>query len=111
MSGVDEKLVIRLGHVPLGILRSVVAGAVLLLFPSRYEGFGLPPLEALACGVPVLVADLAVTREVLGDQAALTGTDDPEELLASIETSLLRPVGTPESRRAWTERFSWAACS
>ena len=111
LSGLDEGLIIRLGHVPLATLQSVVAGAELLVFPSRYEGFGLPPLEALACGVPVLAADLPVTREVLGDQAAFTRTDDPDELLTSIEASLHRPVGTPESRREWAARFSWAACA
>jgi glycosyltransferase involved in cell wall biosynthesis len=110
LSGLPEGHVIRLGHVPSTTLQSVVAGAQLLLFPSRYEGFGLPPLEALACGVPVLAADLAVTREVLGDQAAFTRTEDPEELLVAIEASLDRPAGTPETRRARAERFSWEAC-
>jgi glycosyltransferase involved in cell wall biosynthesis len=53
----------RPGHVDDTALRALLTGAAVLLFPSRYEGFGLPPLEAAACGTPSLVADLPVLRE------------------------------------------------
>jgi glycosyltransferase involved in cell wall biosynthesis len=56
--------VISAGYLDIADLRTAVAGAVALCFPSRYEGFGLPPLEALAAGTPVVAADIPAVREV-----------------------------------------------
>jgi glycosyltransferase involved in cell wall biosynthesis len=67
-SGVDGR-VLRTGYLPEPELRSVVAGAAALVLPSRDEGFGLPVLEALACGVPVVCSDLPALREVAGGPA------------------------------------------
>ena len=53
-------------------------GAACLCYPSLYEGFGLPPLEALAVGTPVVAADIPVLREVLGEAALFADPDDPE---------------------------------
>jgi alpha-1,3-rhamnosyl/mannosyltransferase len=57
------------GHVTDGILRSLYAGAAAFVFPSRYEGFGLPPLEAMISGAPVVCSDAASLPEVVGDAA------------------------------------------
>lgn len=65
-------------------LRRVVAGSRGLAFPSLYEGFGLPPLEALACGRPVVVSDLPVMHEVLGDHGRYVPVGDVDALAAEI---------------------------
>ena len=85
-------------------------GARLLLCPSRYEGFGLPPLEAMACGTPVVVTDTSSLPEVCGD-AALYAPVDRTDLLAEQAERLL---SDPELRRQMIEKglaraaeFSW----
>jgi len=64
------------GHVPDGVLRSLYAGAAAFVFPSRYEGFGLPPLEAMISGTPVVCSDAASLPEVVGDAALLFPAGD-----------------------------------
>ena len=56
-----------LGYVPAADLRALYSAATVFAFPSRYEGFGLPPLEAMACGVPVVASRIPPLVEVLGD--------------------------------------------
>lgn len=65
----DSGEVILLQSVPLGELRTLYSCADLFLFPSLYEGFGLPPVEAMKCGTPVVASDIPTLREVLGDSA------------------------------------------
>ena len=95
-------------------LRSAVAGARALVYPSLYEGFGLPPLEAFACGVPVIASDLPVTREVVGDDPQLSRLVPPGDLDALVD-ALERQVGTtedpvvPARRRRRAAGFTWAA--
>lgn len=95
-------------------VRRIVAGAAVLAFPSAAEGFGLPPLEALAAGVPVVASDLPVTREVLGeDERRVTFVPVGDE--AALAGALADRLGTPdapgaaESRRTWAARYTWAA--
>ncbi|MGK7344986.1 MAG: glycosyltransferase family 4 protein [Candidatus Nitrospinota bacterium M3_3B_026] len=61
-------------------MRALYSGAAALFFPSFYEGFGLPPLEAMACGAPVVASDRTSIPEVVGDAAALTPPDDIETM-------------------------------
>jgi hypothetical protein len=61
--------VVMAGFVDDGDLPALYSGALVFAFPSLYEGFGLPPLEAMACGVPVVVADTSSLPEVVGDAA------------------------------------------
>ena len=111
VTGPGSDRVVRTGHLAPSDLRQVVAGAAALVFPSLDEGFGLPPLEALACGVPVLASDLPVTREVLGDQATYCEATDPEALHAGLRDVVDRPVGTPSSRRDHAARYTWERCA
>lgn len=110
-TGLPSDQIDRAGHVGFDQLRAIVAGAQALVFPSVYEGFGLPPLEALACGTAVIASDLPVTREVLGDQACFVDATSGETLLSGLVQALARPVGTPESRRRHARGFTWQACA
>ena len=79
-------------------LAAIYTGAHALVFPSDDEGFGLPPIEALACGTPVAASDVPALREVLDGRATLTAVDDLGALLAAAE-SAERPAPPPP---AWT---------
>ena len=95
-----------------GDLARVVAGSRALAFPSRYEGFGLPPVEALACGRPVVVSDLPVMREVLGRHARYVPAEDTaawSQALADLPAAD-DPVAAAE-RRQHAAGYSWGACA
>ncbi len=66
--------------------------AALLVYPSFYEGFGLPPLEAMACGIPVVASNVTSIPEILGDSALLCSPYSIEELGESILKALLDNV-------------------
>jgi glycosyltransferase involved in cell wall biosynthesis len=86
------------GHVTDDELAAIYSGAHALVFPSDDEGFGLPTVEALACGTPVAVSDLPVLREVLGDRATFVDSGDLEGLVAAA-VAATRPAPAPP---AWT---------
>lgn len=112
LSGLDDGSVVLTGYLDEDDLLSTVAGARLLVYPSMYEGFGLPPLEAFACGVPVVASDLAVVREVVGDDPELVSLVAPGELEAltsAIHDRLTGsdPTGAPGRRRDLAAGFTW----
>ena len=72
-----KSAVIFPGHVPLDDLRALYAGCALFAFPSLYEGFGMPPLEAMACGAPVVCSNASSLPEAVGDAALLVDPRDP----------------------------------
>ena len=74
---------IYLGRMSDAALRALYESAAGLVFPSRYEGFGIPPVEAMACGCPVVAAAASV-REVCGDGALYADPDDPEAIAAAV---------------------------
>ncbi|MBV9367793.1 MAG: glycosyltransferase family 4 protein [Solirubrobacterales bacterium] len=79
-------------------LAAIYTGAHALVFPSDDEGFGLPPVEALACGTPVAACEVPALREVLDRRATLTAIDDLDGLVAAAEAAV-RPAPPPP---AWT---------
>jgi len=74
-----------LGYVPETLRVSLLGGARALVYPSLYEGFGLPPLEAMACGTPVVTSDVSSLPDVVGDAALLVNPLDVDELAAAIK--------------------------
>ena len=83
-----------------------------LIFPSKYEGFGLPPLEAQVLGCPVVCSTAASLREVCGDGALYFDPDDPKTLVAQLDRLESDPDLAMELRRrglANSQRFSWNA--
>lgn len=104
----------ELGYVPGRDVAPLMRGAEAFCFPSWYEGFGLPPLEAAACGTPVVASRTGSLPEVLGDAAVWVDPRDPESiadgLLEVLEDESLRAV----LRRRGPERaqqFTWSACA
>jgi glycosyltransferase involved in cell wall biosynthesis len=73
-----------LGHVPEEDLPALYTGASLFVFPSLYEGFGLPPLESMACGTPVIASNTSCFPEVLGDSAVLVDPNDVSMLASEM---------------------------
>jgi alpha-1,3-rhamnosyl/mannosyltransferase len=91
--------VILTGEVPDDDLAAIYTAAHALVFPSSDEGFGLTPVEALACGTPVVACDVPAVREVLGDRAELVPAHDLDALLHAAERAS-RPAPAPQ-------RWSW----
>jgi len=105
-------VVVRTGGLEPADLDAVVRGADALAYPSLYEGFGLPVVEAMARGVPVVASNTSSIPEVAGDAAVLV---DPEDE-AALADALARVLGDPGLRadlgrrgREQAARFSWAA--
>ena len=96
------------GHVPDDDLAAIYTGAHALVCPSDDEGFGLPAVEALACGTPVVACDVPALREVLDDRATFVEPGDVTGLLAAGERAQ-RPA-PPPPRWTWTDaaRATWA---
>ena len=113
LAGLPDGAVRTTGYLADGELAALCAGAALLAYPSLYEGFGLPPLEAMAAGVPVVAADLPVLRETLGDLAELVDPLDATAMAGAL-AKVLDDGGGPQAaaaRRAHAARFTWAACA
>jgi glycosyltransferase involved in cell wall biosynthesis len=112
-AGLPPEAVRTPGYLPQADLARVVAGAAALVAPSWYEGFGLPALEALACGTPVVASDLPALREVLGDQADLVPPGDPAALADALARTLEDPGDERRraARRTRAAGFTWENCA
>lgn len=88
--GLGDAVVIK-GHVDDIALQKLYRNASVFIFLSRYEGFGLPPLEAMAHGVPVVASDRTSLPEVLGDAALFVDPDDPKAAAAAVRQIIEQP--------------------
>jgi glycosyltransferase involved in cell wall biosynthesis len=101
ISNAEEKGMVKyIGHVPDGALPALYSGCRAFLYPSFYEGFGLPLLEAMACGAPVLTSDCSCMPEVVGDVGMLV---NPQDIL-SISNGIERVLTDEAWRQPATER-------
>jgi alpha-1,3-rhamnosyl/mannosyltransferase len=102
-----------LGYLPREDLARVTAGALTLVFPSLYEGFGLPPLEAMGCGVPPIISTAGALVEVVGDCGLVVEPQDVDALAAAMtrmaqDAALRETLGARSRARAAT--FTWERC-
>jgi glycosyltransferase involved in cell wall biosynthesis len=113
LTGLPPGRLVLPGYVDARTLRGLVAGAAVLAFPSRYEGFGLPPLEALAAGTPVVASDVPAVREVLGRHARLVPPGDPDALAAALGRVLAEPPDgrVREAASQHARAFTWRRCA
>jgi glycosyltransferase involved in cell wall biosynthesis len=105
-----EKAVRFLGFVPFEALSVFFESAALFVFPSLYEGFGLPPLEAMAAGTPVVASNVSSLPEVLGDAAVLVNPENVFEIARAIQDALLDDDLRGEliaKGKAQAARYSW----
>jgi glycosyltransferase involved in cell wall biosynthesis len=101
---------IKTGYVPDEDLPALYSGAEVFVYPSFYEGFGMPPLEAMACGTPVITSDSTSLPEVVGDAGIMIKAEDTSELANQIE-KVLRDKELADSLRAkgliQAKKFTW----
>jgi glycosyltransferase involved in cell wall biosynthesis len=111
-AGLTQDEIRFLGYVPDEDLRSFYSGAQVFLFPSLYEGFGIPPVEAMACGAPVIASDAQPMPEVLGDAAILELPTSPQRFSAAI-VKVLADEDLGRTMRAegirWVQKFRYDA--
>lgn len=79
------------GYVSDGELAALTRGAVAMVYPSRYEGFGLPPIEAMACGTPVITTHCGSLKRVIGNAARIVEPDDLEDLTRAMIELITEP--------------------
>jgi glycosyltransferase involved in cell wall biosynthesis len=111
-AGLRDRVILP-GYVDSVVLRGLVAGADALVYPSRYEGFGLPPLEALAAGTTVVASDIAAVREVVGEHARLVTPGDPAALAEGLDRALTQQISADarDAGRQHAATFSWLRCA
>jgi glycosyltransferase involved in cell wall biosynthesis len=109
-SSVRERLLFT-GYIPDTHLRALYSSCAAFIYPSLYEGFGLPPLEAMSCGAPVVASCIAALCETLGDEAALLFPPTDAHALAR---SICELIDDPDARRRLSRagqkraaRFTW----
>jgi glycosyltransferase involved in cell wall biosynthesis len=103
-----------LGYVPEAQMPGLVAGAALLAYPSLYEGFGFPVVQAMAAGVAVIASNNSCLPEIAGDAALLLDPRSPAEITAALNRLLeseSERAGLAQRGRARAERYRWERCA
>lgn len=115
LRGVRGRLDVRLlGYVESAMLPILYAGARVLAYPSIYEGFGLPPLEAMACGTPVIVSNCTSLPEVVGAAGVQINPYDVDAMSSELRTMLEDDLAVAKFGLAGLERagmFTWSVCA
>lgn len=109
-AGIPSDRVVMLGHVPDEDLGALLTGASVFAYPSLYEGFGLPPLEAMQCGTPVITSNVSSLPEVVGDAALMVDPTDETTIARALTDVLLNVELSADLRRRGLERaqaFTW----
>ncbi len=109
-AGLADNAVQCIGWVDEDDKPALYSGAAAFLFPSLYEGFGLPPLEAMACGAPVICSNASSLPEVVGDAALLVGPRDADtwaDALRAVLNDAARRAAMRERGIAQSKKFSW----
>jgi len=112
-SGVADRILVA-GYVPEADKAALLTGADVFAYPSRYEGFGLPVLEAMACATPVVTTTGGSLPEVAGDAAALVEPGDSHALAAAIAKLAGDPAARQDAAargRARAAAFTWDRCA
>jgi glycosyltransferase involved in cell wall biosynthesis len=109
--GVADDAIRHLGWVAEKDKPALLSGAAMFLFPSLYEGFGLPPLEAMACGTPVICSNAASLPEIVGSAGMLVEPSNPvawAEAIRALLTEVGRRAELREQGVAQAAKFSWS---
>jgi len=109
-----HKSVRFIDYIPHLDLPALYCSAELFVYPSWYEGFGLPPLEAMQCGIPVIVSDRGSLPEVVGPGGCMVKPDDPSSLAEAME-AFLKDSSLKKEQISYnlyrTKQFSWEKCA
>ncbi|AIE74134.1 MULTISPECIES: glycosyltransferase family 1 protein [unclassified Synechocystis] len=109
-----KKRVIVTGYIPDQDLSAIYSGALAFVYPSLYEGFGLPPLEAMQCGTPVITSNTSSLPEVVGDAGIMIDPNDQDQLsqamLNLINSSTLR-YELSQKGLIRAKQFNWEKCA
>ena len=111
--GLEERVVLT-GYVPDEDLPALLSGALAFVYPSLYEGFGFPVLEAMACGTPVVCSDVSSLPEVAGDAALRVDPLDVEALAGALVRVMVEEdlrAGLMTRGMEQIQRFSWQRCA